>query len=327
MAVFTAADPGMEVIMQIVLQFLLLAVGFIMLIKGADWFVDGASKIADRFGIPQLVIGLTIVAMGTSAPEAAVSVTSALKGSAGITIGNVVGSNIMNVLLILGLTALIRSITVKKSTIRYEIPFTIGITVLLAVLGLTDNTVSRLDGVILWVLMIVYLVYLLRMAKKGQDVLEDVPELTGKDTLLRMILSILIGGALIVWGADVTVNAATELATIFGMSDRLIGLTIVAFGTSLPELVTSVTAAVKGKADIAVGNIVGSNIFNILFVVGTAALITPVVYSANFLVDSVVAVATMVLLLICVLPKKKLGRLGGLVMLAGYAAYFIYLIR
>lgn len=313
--------------MQIALQFLLLAVGFIMLIKGADWFVDGASKIADRFGIPQLVIGLTIVAMGTSAPEAAVSITSALKGSAGITIGNVVGSNIMNVLVILGLTAVIRAIAVKKSTIRYEIPFTIGITVVLAVLGLTDNTVSRLDGVILWVLMIVYLLYLLRMAKKGQDVLEDVPELTKKDTLPRMILSILIGGALIVWGADVTVDAATELALIFGMSDRLIGLTIVAFGTSLPELVTSVTAAVKGKADIAVGNIVGSNIFNILFVVGTTALITPVVYSANFLVDSIVAVATMVLLLICVLPKKKLGRLGGVVMLAGYAAYFIYLIR
>lgn len=317
----------MEVVMQIALQFLLLAVGFIMLIKGADWFVDGASKIADRFGIPQLVIGLTIVAMGTSAPEAAVSITSALKGSAGITIGNVVGSNIMNVLVILGLTAVIRAIAVKKSTIRYEIPFTIGITVVLAVLGLADNTVSRLDGVILWVLMIVYLLYLLRMAKKGQDVLEDVPELTEKDTLPRMILSILIGGALIVWGADVTVDAATELALIFGMSDRLIGLTIVAFGTSLPELVTSVTAAVKGKADIAVGNIVGSNIFNILFVVGTTALITPVVYSANFLVDSIVAVATMVLLLICVLPKKKLGRLGGVVMLAGYAAYFIYLIR
>lgn len=313
--------------MQIALQFLLLAVGFIMLIKGADWFVDGASKIADRFGIPQLVIGLTIVAMGTSAPEAAVSITSALKGSAGITIGNVVGSNIMNVLVILGLTAVIRAIAVKKSTIRYEIPFTIGITVVLAVLGLTDNTVSRLDGMILWVLMIVYLLYLLRMAKKGQDVLEDVPELTKKDTLPRMILSILIGGALIVWGADVTVDAATELALIFGMSDRLIGLTIVAFGTSLPELVTSVTAAVKGKADIAVGNIVGSNIFNILFVVGTTALITPVVYSANFLVDSIVAVVTMVLLLICVLPKKKLGRLGGVVMLAGYAAYFIYLIR
>lgn len=313
--------------MQIALQLLLLAVGFVMLIKGADWFVDGASKIADKFGIPQLVIGLTIVAMGTSAPEAAVSITSAIKGSAGITIGNVVGSNIMNVLVILGLTAVIRAIAVKKSTIRYEIPFTIAITAVLALLGLTDNTISRLDGVLLWVLMIVYLVYLLRMAKKGQDVVEDVPELTEKDTLPRMILSIVIGAALIVWGADVTVDAATELATIFGMSDRLIGLTIVAFGTSLPELVTSITAAIKGKADIAVGNIVGSNIFNILFVVGTTALITPVVYSANFLVDSVVAVVTMVLLLVCVLPKKRLGRLGGLVMLAGYAAYFVYLIQ
>ncbi|MDE5892670.1 MAG: calcium/sodium antiporter, partial [Acetatifactor sp.] len=313
--------------MQIALQLLLLTVGFVMLIKGADWFVDGASKIADKFGIPQLVIGLTIVAMGTSAPEAAVSIASALKGNAGITIGNVVGSNIMNVLVILGLTAVVRAVAVKKSTICYELPFTIVVTVVLAVLGLWDNTVSRLDGVILWVLMIVYLIYLLRMAKKGQDVAEDVPELTEKDTPLRMLLSTVIGVVLIVWGADVTVDAATELAHLFKIDDRLIGLTIVAFGTSLPELVTSVTAAIKGKADIAVGNIVGSNIFNILFVVGTAALITPVDYSKGFLVDSVVAVGTMVLLLICVLPKKRLSRLGGLVMLAGYAAYFVYLIQ
>ena len=313
--------------MQIALQLLLLTVGFVMLIKGADWFVDGASKIADKFGIPQLVIGLTIVAMGTSAPEAAVSIASALKGNAGITIGNVVGSNIMNVLVILGLTAVVRAIAVKKSTIRYELPFTIAVTVVLAVLGLWDNTVSRLDGVILWVLMIAYLIYLLRMAKKGQDVAEDVPELTEKDTPLRMLLSTVAGVVLIVWGADVTVDAATELAHLFRIDDRLIGLTIVAFGTSLPELVTSITAAVKGKADIAVGNIVGSNIFNILFVVGTAALITPVDYSKGFLVDSVVAVGTMVLLLICVLPKKRLDRLGGLVMLAGYAAYFVYLIQ
>ena len=316
--------------MQIALQLLLLAVGFVMLIKGADWFVDGASKIADKFGIPQLVIGLTIVAMGTSAPEAAVSINSALREnveSAGIAIGNVMGSNILNVFLILGLTAVIKAIAVKKSTICYEIPFTVFITVVLALLGLSDNMVSRLDGAILWVLMIVYLLYLLRMAKKGQDVMEDVPELTEKDTPLRVILSIIIGGGLIVWGADVTVDAATELANIFKMDERLIGLTIIAFGTSLPELVTSVTAAIKGKTDIAVGNIVGSNIFNILFVVGTAALITPVVYSADFLVDSIVAVVAMVLLLVCVLPKKKLGRLGGLVMLAGYAAYFVYLIQ
>ena len=316
--------------MQIAFQLLLLAVGFVMLIKGADWFVDGASKIADKFGIPQLVIGLTIVAMGTSAPEAAVSINSALREnveSAGIAIGNVMGSNILNVFLILGLTAVIKAIAVKKSTICYEIPFTVFITVVLALLGLSDNMVSRLDGAILWVLMIVYLLYLLRMAKKGQDVMEDVPELTEKDTPLRLILSIIIGGGLIVWGADVTVDAATELANIFKMDERLIGLTIIAFGTSLPELVTSVTAAIKGKTDIAVGNIVGSNIFNILFVVGTAALITPVVYSADFLVDSIVAVVAMVLLLVCVLPKKKLGRLGGLVMLAGYAAYFVYLIQ
>ena len=316
--------------MQIALQLLLLAVGFVMLIKGADWFVDGASKIADKFGIPQLVIGLTIVAMGTSAPEAAVSINSALREnveSAGIAIGNVMGSNILNVFLILGLTAVIKAIAVKKSTICYEIPFTVFITVVLALLGLSDNMVSRLDGAILWVLMIVYLLYLLRMAKKGQDVMEDVPELTEKDTPLRLILSIILGGGLIVWGADVTVDAATELANIFKMDERLIGLTIIAFGTSLPELVTSVTAAIKGKTDIAVGNIVGSNIFNILFVVGTAALITPVVYSADFLVDSIVAVVAMVLLLVCVLPKKKLGRLGGLVMLAGYAAYFVYLIQ
>lgn len=313
--------------MQIALQFLLLVIGFVMLIKGADWFVEGASKIADKFGIPQLIIGLTIVAMGTSAPEAAVSIASALKGSAGITIGNVVGSNIMNVLVILGLTAVIRAIAVQQSTIRYEIPFTIAITVILALLGLTDNHISRVDGVILWALMIVYLVYLLRMAKKGQNILEDMPETSKKDTPLKMVLMVLIGGALIVWGADVTVDAATELAKIFGMSDRLIGLTIVAFGTSLPELVTSVTAAIKGKADIAVGNIVGSNVFNILFVVGTTALISPVTYSANFLVDSVVAIATVVLLLVCILPKKKLNRVGGIVMLACYAAYFVYLIQ
>lgn len=316
----------MEEKMQIVIQLLLLVVGFLLLMKGADWFVEGASKIADKLGIPQLVIGLTIVAMGTSLPEAAVSITSALKGSAEITIGNVVGSNIMNVLVILGLTAVICVIPVQKSTVKYEIPFTILVTVVLAALGLSDNTVGRVDGVILWILMIVYLLYLLRMAKNGQP-LEEVPEVDKKDRVWKMLLMVVVGGAMIVFGSDVTVNAATELAVMFGMSERFIGLTIVAFGTSLPELVTSVTAALKGKTDIAVGNIVGSNIFNILFVVGTSALITPVVYSADFLVDSIAAIAAMVFLLVCVLRRQKLGRVGGAIMLAGYAAYFVYLIR
>lgn len=313
--------------MAIVYQVVLLVVGFVMLIKGADWFVEGASKIADRFGIPQLVIGLTIVAMGTSAPEAAVSIASALKGSAEITIGNVLGSNILNVLIILGLTAVVRAIAVQKSTIKYEIPFTILVTVLMGVLGLTDGVISRGEGVILWACFLVYMVYLLIMAKKGQNTDGEVKKEEKKDPMWKLILLVIIGVVLIVFGSDVSVDAATALAKIFGMSERLIGLTIVALGTSLPELVTSVTAAIKGKADIAVGNIVGSNIFNILFVVGTTALITPVAYSASFMVDTVTAIATMVLLFICVLPKKKLGRLAGMIMLVSYVAYFIYLIQ
>ena len=311
--------------MQIVIQLLLLVVGFCLLMKGADWFVEGASAIADKFGIPQLVIGLTIVAIGTSLPEAAVSISAALKGSAEITIGNVIGSNILNVLIILGLTSVICAIPVQKSTVRYEIPFVIIITAVLALLGLFDNTVGRIDGVLLWVLMGVYMVYLLKMAKKG-----TAPEEEKKDKKLpvwKMLLMVVVGAVMIVLGSDVTVDAATQLATIFGMSERFIGLTIVALGTSLPELVTSVTAAVKGKADIAMGNIVGSNIFNILFVVGITAVITPVPYGSNFLVDSLVAVSAVVLLLLCVLKSKKLTRPGGLIMLVGYAAYFVYLVR
>lgn len=313
--------------MELVIQIILLAVGFVMLIKGADWFVEGASQIADKFGIPQLVIGLTIVAMGTSAPEAAVSISAALQGSAGITIGNVVGSNILNILIILGLTSAITTVAVQKSTIKNEIPFLIGISILLPILGMLDGTVGRLDGLIFWVLFIGFLLYLLRMTKQGQAAVEEVPKADANATPLKMILMVIIGGVLIVWGADVTVDAATVIAQIFGMSDRLIGLTIVAFGTSLPELITSVTAARKGKADIAVGNIVGSNIFNLLFVVGTTALITPIAFEANFLIDSIVATAAAVVLLLAVVKKQQLARPAGIAMLAGYAAYFIYLIQ
>lgn len=310
---------------DLLLQIVLLIAGFVMLIKGADWFVEGASKIADRFGIPQLVIGLTIVAMGTSAPEAAVSISAAMKQNAGITIGNVVGSNIMNILLILGITSVITAIQVQRSTVRYEIPFLIAISVLLPALGYIGGTVNRMDGVILWGCFITYLMYLLHMAKKGQAVLEEMPESDKKDKLIKLILMVLIGGGLIVLGSDVTVDAATEIARIFGMSDRLIGLTIVAFGTSLPELITSVTAGIKGKADIAVGNIVGSNVFNILFVVGTTALITPVAFTPNFLIDSGVVVFATVLLLLFVWKGQKLKRAGGITMLLAYAVYFVYL--
>lgn len=308
--------------MEILIQLVTVAVGFLMLVKGADWFVEGASGIADRFGIPQLVIGLTIVAMGTSAPEAAVSISAALKGSAEITIGNVLGSNILNILLILGLTAVIRAVGVQRSTICYELPFVIGVSVLLAVLGLRDGRISRPEGGILWFFMLLYLLYLLRMARNG--VVEETEE--EKKSMPRMLFLVVIGMVLIIWGSDLAVDGATELARIFHLSERIIGLTIVALGTSLPELVTSVTAALKGKAEIAVGNIVGSNLFNIMFVVGTTALITPVVYSPSFLSDSIWTTAAAVLLLLCVFRKHILNRLGGGILLAAYGAYFVCLI-
>jgi len=313
--------------MEVLLQIGLLVIGFVMLIKGADWFVEGASKIADKLGIPQLVIGLTIVAMGTSAPETAVSISAALKGSADIAVGNVVGSNIMNILVILGITSIIIPLSVQKSTVKYEIPFMIIITVIFAVLGLTDNEIFRGDGLILLGLFIIYLAYLFRMAKKGQAVTEEVEEDGKQDSVLKMIVLIVIGVVLIVLGSNVSVDAAKTLATIFGMDEKLIGLTIVALGTSLPELVTSVTAGLKGKADIAIGNIVGSNIFNILFVIGVSAMITPVTYQAAFLFDSIVCVAAAVLLFVCVLNKdNKLKRWSGITMLVGYAAYLGYMI-
>lgn len=311
--------------MEIGIQILLLAVGFVMLVKGADWFVEGASCIADRFGIPQLVIGLTIVAMGTSAPEAAVSISAALKGSAEITIGNVLGSNILNILLILGLTAVIHAIQVQKTTIRYEIPMVLLLTAALVFMGLRDHEISRREGVVLWGLMLLYLLYLLHMARNG--ISGGGAEETKERPIPVLLLFVITGMVLIVWGSDVAVDAAAELARIFSMSERLIGLTIVALGTSLPELVTSVTAALKGKAEIAVGNIVGSNLFNIMFVVGTTAVITPVVYSDVFLVDSLAAIGAAVLLLLCVFRKKMLNRIGGIALLAGYAAYFCYLIQ
>ncbi len=310
--------------MEILLQCLLLVLGFVMLVKGSDWFVDGAAGIADRFGVPQLVIGLTIVAMGTSAPEAAVSITAALKGSAEITIGNIVGSNILNILIILGLTSAIVAVAVAKSTIKYEIPYMLLITLLLLFMGYTGNVVTFVEGIILWVAFLLYLGYLFVMAKKNK---EEVVEEDNQKPVWMLIIAAVVGLVLVVWGSDVTVDAATAIAKVLGMSERFIGLTIVALGTSLPELFTSVSAAIKGKADIAIGNIVGSNIFNILFVVGTAALITPVVFMPNFMIDTVIAIAAGVLLLVCVFKKQKLTRLAGILMLVCYAAYFVYLLQ
>ena len=304
--------------MEMIFSLLLLAVGFVMLVKGADWFVDGASGIAARLGIPQLVIGLTIVAMGTSAPEAAVSITAALKDSADITIGNVVGSNILNVLVILGLAASLTTISVAKSTIFREIPFMIFTTVLLLVLGL-DGTITLMDGVILWVAFMFYLGYRFRMAKNGEG---EVEEINGDRPLWKSAIWSVIGLVLIIAGSNVAVEAATTIARSLGLSERLIGLTIVALGTSLPELFTSVSAAKRGNADIAIGNIVCSNIFNILFVVGTSALVTPIPFAAAFRVDTMIAIGTAVLLMVCCLHRSRLSRKSGFTLLASYLSYF-----
>ena len=310
--------------MNIFIAIVLLVVGFVMLTKGADWFVDGSSALAFRLGIPQLVIGLTIVAMGTSAPEAAVSITSSLKGNEGITVGNVVGSNIMNILLILGIASVIVPLAVQKSTRMIEIPYMIAITVLFGVLGYTGEKVTRVEGGILWIAFLLYLGYLLWMAKKGKE--DNEPDEKQKSLPVQLLM-ILVGLVCIVLGSRFVVDGATEIAEVIGISERIIGLTIVAFGTSLPELVTSIAAARRGNADIAIGNIVGSNVFNILFVAGTSALIRPVVFERKFVLDTAMATATAVLLLVCVCNKdSKLKRTGGIIMLLAYAAYFVKLL-
>lgn len=298
--------------MNFIIQIILLVVGFASLMKGADWFVDGAAGIAAKLRIPQLVIGLTIVAMGTSAPEAAVSISAALKGNTGICIGNVLGSNIMNILLILGITSTIVTLQVAESTIKYEKPFMILISIVLLVVGYIGNKVSFLDGVLLWGLFLAYLAYLLMMTKKKQGE-EEVEEVKGKPWQLVCVL--IVGLLMIIIGSDLTVDSATVIAKVLGVSDRVIGLTIVAFGTSLPELVTSVTAARKGSADIAIGNIVGSNIFNILFVIGTTSLITPVEFPQEFFTDAIVVIMSSVLLLAGVIKNHALERKFGFTML------------
>ncbi len=307
--------------LQLFLQIFLLVLGFTLLIKGADLFVDGSSAVAAHFGIPQLVIGLTIVAMGTSAPEAAVSITAAFSGNADITVGNIVGSNILNILIILGLSAVIVPISVAKSTVKYEIPFMIFITALLLVCG-CDGTLGITDGIVFIVFFLLYLIYIFIISAKdkGGQPKEDSRKQT---TFTKAIIFAVIGLAMIISGSGITVNAASSIAKILGMNERFIGLTVVAFGTSLPELFTSVNAARKGNADIAIGNIVGSNIFNILFICGISALIIPVPFAYNFIFDVAAAIAAAVVLTVCsVIGKHQLKRWAGVLMLALYALYF-----
>lgn len=305
-----------------ILNLITLIAGFILLIKGADYMVDGASSLAARLRIPSIIIGLTIVAMGTSAPEAAISISSAAHGSNAIAIGNIIGSNIANIFLILGFSALISTMAVQKNTVRYEIPFVGFITLLLCWMGTQYGVISRLGAILLLGLFVIFLGYLFVLSRHSQDDDAPIKKLSG----IKIALFIIFGLGALVWGSTLTVESACNIARYIGVSERVIGLTIIAIGTSLPELVTSVIAAHKHESDIAIGNIIGSNIFNILFVLGITGIISPIPFNPAFLFDGAIALLAVLLLYLFSVRKKQLTRPHGFIFVAIYIAYVTWLI-
>ena len=308
---------------------LLIILGFVLLIKGADFLVDGASNIAKKFHIPEIVIGLTIVSIGTSMPELFVSITSAINGYPDMAIGNVVGSNIANLLLILGVSSVIKSVKFKRETRLIEIPMCLGITILFVLLCNLGHDVTRTDAGILIALFVLFILYTIFMAKKGEDFdkedddAKNVDKVKSSKSTIKDIVFLLLGAVLLKFGGDLTVNNAVEVAKYFGLSEKLISVTILAIGTSLPELVTSVSAAIKGKSDIAIGNILGSNIFNMLLIIGVSAMIKPIVYNTSYNMDMIfLLVGTLILSLFPLIPpKNKMSRGNGLVYVLIYAGY------
>ena len=320
--------------MEIVLQIILLIIGFVLLIKGADWLVDGASSVASNFKVSKLLIGLTIVAFGTGAPELAVSFSSLVNGSTDILVGNVIGSNIINVLLLIGVAAVIRPIRVKKDTVSKELPLLLLISTALIVLLLdvnlaesVINTFSRADAIICLLFFGVFLYYLIAMARKnrrGKNVKKDVEK--PKYKLGKSFLFVVLGLIGVVGGSQLVVNSASFIASAIGVSERIISLTVIAFGTSLPELVTTITAAKRGESDLLVGNIVGSNIFNICIVLALPVLFAGGIVPDSFeVVDLVMLIFSSVLLCFLARHDHKITRMDGILMLAIFAIYFGYL--
>lgn len=303
------------------ISIILLIVGFVLLVRGADTFVDGAVDIAQRFNIPEIIIGTTLVAIGTSAPEAAISITAALAGSDGVSIGNIIGSNITNIFLILGLTAVIAALPIRSNTKYYELPFVGMITLLLCLVGLWFDEIARPAAAMFLVLFVGFIIYMIIMARRSN---EPAPEYK-KIPILETVIMIAAGITALIIGSNLIVDSATDIAVRIGVSERVIGLTLVAFGTSLPELVVCVAAALKREYDMAVGNIVGSNIFNILFVLGTTAAIRPLPFESAFLMDGLVALMAVTMLMIFVARNSKLGRVGGILFLVAYVIYVYYL--
>ncbi len=312
--------------MQIILNIVLLLVGFVLLVKGADLFVDGAVGISRKLRIPAVVVGLTIVAFGTSAPETSVSIAAALAGSNGIAVGNVLGSNMFNLLVVTGLSAIFMVLPVSKGILRRDYPFMLLITAVMLgmFLFVTPNDLSRADGVILLLLFAFFIVYTVIGALKSRS---SQPDEEGEaPSLLKSLLVSVIGIAAIVVGGDLVVDNATTVAIAWGMDEILVGLTIVACGTSLPELVTSVVASKKGENDIAIGNVVGSNIFNILLVLGLSSAINPIAVGGEVITDTAILIAVCLIFAIPMYKNKRLGRVSGVLMVLTYAVYLTYII-
>lgn len=313
-------------IKRIMVKYLLLIVGFVLLIKGADFFVDGSSAVAKRLKVPSLIIGMTIVAMGTSLPETSVSVSASLLGKNDLAISNAVGSNIFNLMVVCGVCAVLCPMAVSKDTLKKDIPFSVLAAGVLLVLGAFTGIVQRWGGIILLALFAVFLYMMISSAKKARAAGEAAEEDEYRIMpVWKCLLCIVGGGAAIAVGGKMVVDGASDIARSFGISDNIIGMTIVALGTSLPELVTSVVAARKGEIDMALGNVVGSNIFNILFVLGIAATISPMAYTMQNTIDAAVLIAMTIMVLLLCMPKKKMLRWHGALMLAVYAGYTAYI--
>lgn len=312
-----------------IVQVIFIILGFILLIKGADFLVDGSSKIAKKFHIPEIIIGLTIVSIGTSMPELFVSITSAIEGYPDMAVGNVIGSNLCNLLLILGLSAVIQTIEFKKETRLIETPLTLLVTITLFVLCNIGADITRGEGIFLICLFVLFIIYTIYMGKKGEefenkDILVEVQ--TNKNySTMKSIFWIILGIIGLKIGGDLVVNHSITIAKALNISEKVISLTIIAIGTSLPELVTSVTAAFKGDSDIAIGNILGSNIFNILLILGVSSLITPIKYSVSYNNQILVLIIGTILLLLFpfIGAKNKMTRTNGFAYLVIYAIYMI----
>jgi cation:H+ antiporter len=309
---------------------LFLIIGLILLVKGADYFVEGSSSIAKRFNIPSMVIGLTLVAFGTSSPELAVSVSGSLNQTNGIVFGNVVGSNIVNILFILGISAFINPISIKSKTIFKEMPFAILTTIALMLMvmdglinGAPISVISHSEG---WILLLFFAIYLYSMVEISVLGKEESEEEIIVLPVPKSVIFTIGGLVAIVFGAELVVGAASEIAAILGLSETLIGLTVVAIGTSLPELITSVVAAKKGENDIAVGNIVGSGIFNVLFVMGISGVIYPIDIDVAYYTDLWILLAAMLIVVPMMYTSKKISRFEGVVMMLGYVGYTAFII-